>query len=169
MRYHNITKADMLNGSGLRVVLWVSGCSHHCLGCQNPMTWDPNGGILFDENAKEELFNELKNDWCSGITLSGGDPLMVGNRADIKKLIMDIKRKFPTKNIWVYSGWTWEELEEQAISDKNLAYILKNIDVLCEGRFVMSLRNIQKHWVGSDNQRIINVKETMKKGCTVLI
>ena len=71
MRYHNITKADMLNGEGLRVVLWLAGCSHHCHACQNPITWDANDGLIFDEAAKKEIFDELEKDWCSGITFSG--------------------------------------------------------------------------------------------------
>lgn len=75
MRYHNITKDDMLNGEGLRTVLWVAGCSHHCPQCHNPVTWDINGGLVFDEQAKEELFEELKKDYVSGVTFSGGDPL----------------------------------------------------------------------------------------------
>ena len=79
MRYHNITKDDMLNGDGLRVVLWVSGCDHCCKECHNPITWDPNGGLVFDEEAKEELFEELKKDYVSGITFSGGDPLYAGH------------------------------------------------------------------------------------------
>ena len=74
MRYHNITKDDMLNGEGLRTVLWVAGCSHHCPQCHNPVTWDINGGLVFDEQAKEELFEELKKDYVSGVTFSGGDP-----------------------------------------------------------------------------------------------
>ena len=77
MRYHNITKDDMLNGDGLRVVLWVSGCSHCCKECQNPVTWDPNSGILFDESAKQEIFEQLEKAYISGITFSGGDPLYV--------------------------------------------------------------------------------------------
>ena len=79
MRYHNITKADMLNGEGLRVVLWVSGCNHECPGCQNALTWDPNDVIVFDESAIKEIYKELDQEWCSGITLSGGDPLFPGN------------------------------------------------------------------------------------------
>ena len=81
MRYHNITKDDMLNGDGLRVVLWVAGCGHHCKGCQNPITWDPNGGIPFDDAAKAEIFEQLDKDYISGITFSGGDPLHEANRA----------------------------------------------------------------------------------------
>ena len=86
MRYHNITKDDMLNGDGLRVVLWVAGCSHCCRECQNPITWDPNGGIPFDEAAKKEIFDELEKDYISGITFSGGDPMHLSNEADVTAL-----------------------------------------------------------------------------------
>ena len=81
MRYHNITKEDMLNGEGLRVVLWVAGCNHHCKNCQNPETWDENGGIPFDEEAENELFEALDKSYISGITFSGGDPLFPNNRS----------------------------------------------------------------------------------------
>ena len=86
MRYHDITKDDMKNGDGLRVVLWVAGCSHHCAGCQNPVTWDPEGGLLFDEAAKAEIFEQLERDYISGITFSGGDPLYEGNRNEVTEL-----------------------------------------------------------------------------------
>ena len=157
MRYHNITKADMLNGEGLRVVLWVSGCSHHCHACQNAMTWDPNDGLVFDEDAKKEIFDELEKDWCSGITLSGGDPLFFGNREEISKLVKEIREKFRDKTIWLYTGYTWEELLEQKKTDKDLDTILNNIDVLLDGRFVLRLASEKIHYVGSSNQCIIDV------------
>ena len=100
MQYHNITKADMLNGEGLRVVLWTSGCLHHCHACQNAITWDPNDGLLFDENAKKEILEELEKDWCSGLTLSGGDPLYPENREEVAKLVTEIKKVFKMKTIW---------------------------------------------------------------------
>ena len=104
MRYHNITKDDMLNGDGLRVVLWVAGCEHHCPNCQNPVTWDINGGLEFDEAAKKEIFDELEKNYVSGITFSGGDPLHTQNRKDVGALIEEIKEKFSNKTIWIYSG-----------------------------------------------------------------
>lgn len=161
MRYHNITKADMLNGEGLRVVLWTAGCSHHCHACQNPITWNPNDGLVFDDNAKKEIFEELEKPWCSGITLSGGDPLYLGNREDISSLVLEIKNKFPDKNIWCYTGYTWEELMEEVKTDKNLEIILDNIDVLLEGKFVLGLALEKLHYVGSSNQRIIDVKKSL--------
>ncbi len=164
MRYHNITKADMLNGDGLRVVLWLSGCSHHCQACQNPITWDANDGLIFDEEAKREVFAELEKSWCSGLTLSGGDPLYIGNREEVSLLVKEIKLKFPDKNIWCYTGYTWEELMKQVKDDNNLKTILDNVDVLLDGRFVLSLALEKLHYVGSSNQRIIDVRSSLDTG-----
>ena len=97
MRYHNITKDDMLNGDGLRVVLWTSGCNHNCKECHNPITWDIRGGIPFDQAAKDELFEELEKPYVSGVTLSGGDPLHPDNREDISSLIDEICERFPIR------------------------------------------------------------------------
>ncbi len=107
MRYHNITKDDMLNGDGLRVVLWVAGCSHCCKGCHNPVTWDPDGGLLFDETAKKEIFDQLDKSYISGLTFSGGDPLHSANRAEVQKFAKEVKEKYPDKTIWLYTGAVW--------------------------------------------------------------
>lgn len=156
MNYHNITKDDMLNGDGLRVVLWVSGCSHGCKGCHNQVTWDPADGLPFDEDAKQEIFEELKKSYISGITLSGGDPLFPGNRSTIGELITEIKNKFPEKTVWLYTGFTWEEVMEM-----NLPF-LPLIDILVDGRFVESLKDNKLHWKGSSNQRVIDVQASLK-------
>ena len=95
MRYHNITKDDMLNGDGLRVVLWVAGCSHGCRECQNPITWDPNGGLPFTDSERAEIFAELDKDYISGITFSGGDPLHPSNIAEVTALAREIREKYP--------------------------------------------------------------------------
>ncbi len=160
MRYHDITKDDMLNGDGLRVVLWVSGCSHCCKDCQNPITWDPNGGLLFDEEAKQEIFQELSRDYISGITLSGGDPLYFGNRIDVGKLVKEIKNVFPEKTVWMYTGFVWETVSELDI--------MKYVDVLVDGEFVAAQKDTQLYWRGSANQRVIDVLSTLKKGEIVL-
>ncbi len=160
MRYHDITKDDMLNGDGLRVVLWVSGCSHCCKDCQNPITWDPNGGLLFDEEAKQEIFQELSRDYISGITLSGGDPLYFGNRTDVGKLVKEIKNVFPEKTVWMYTGFVWETVSELDI--------MKYVDVLVDGEFVAAQKDTQLYWRGSANQRVIDVSSTLKKGEIVL-
>lgn len=168
MRYHNITKADMLNGEGLRVVLWVSGCSHECPGCQNALTWNPNEGLPFDEEAVKEIYHELDQDWCDGITLSGGDPLFLGNRETIRNLVLNIKEKYPNKTIWCYTGYTYETLVKQAGKDNNLNDILEHIDVLLDGPFLMRLANIDKHYVGSSNQRVIDMVKTREQNELVL-
>ena len=112
MRYHNITKDDMNNGDGLRAVLWLAGCDHCCEQCQNPVTWDPNGGLPFDEEAKKELFDILSKDYISGITFSGGDPLFPGNRREVTELAREIKETFPKKTIWLYTGFLYEEIKK---------------------------------------------------------
>ncbi len=160
MRYHNITKDDMLNGSGLRVVLWVSGCNHACEQCHNPITWDINGGLPFDESAKEEIFTELEKDYISGITLSGGDPLHPRNREDIGNLIVEIKEKFPNKNIWLYTGYLWEVIS-------NLSF-LPLVDVVVDGEFEIAKKDTSLQWKGSSNQRVIDVKKTLENGNVVL-
>lgn len=160
MRYHNITKDDMLNGDGLRVVLWVSGCSHCCRDCQNPITWDPNGGLLFDGAAKQELFAELAKDYISGITFSGGDPLYFSNRTELLRLAREIKEEFPKKTVWMYTGFVWETIEALAI--------MEYVDVLVDGEFVAAQKDTQLHWRGSANQRVIDVGATRKAGEVVL-
>lgn len=160
MRYHNITKDDMLNGDGLRTVLWVAGCSHGCRNCQNPITWDICGGIPFDSDAKEELFAELVKPYISGITFSGGDPLHMENRNEVGELIGEIHERFPDKTIWVYTGYEWEEV-------KDLPY-MPYVDVLVDGKFVEELKDVTLHWKGSANQRVIDVKRTLSEGEIVL-
>ena len=146
----------MLNGEGLRTVLWVAGCSHNCPQCHNPVTWDINGGLAFDEAAKEELFEELKKDYISGVTFSGGDPLHEKNRKEIEKLVEDIREKFPDKTIWLYTGYEWEEI-------CGLPF-LPNIDVIVDGEFKIEEKDNSLHWKGSANQRVIDVKESLKTG-----
>lgn len=146
----------MLNGEGLRTVLWVAGCSHNCPQCHNPVTWDINGGLAFDEAAKEELFEELKKDYISGVTFSGGDPLHEKNRKEIEKLAEDIREKFPDKTIWLYTGYEWEEI-------CGLPF-LPNIDVIVDGEFKIEEKDNSLHWKGSANQRVIDVKESLKTG-----
>lgn len=154
MNYHNITKEDMLNGDGIRVVLWVSGCSHRCKNCQNPITWDEHGGLLFDQKAEDELFEALDKPFISGITFSGGDPLFPNNRKEVFRLIKKCRKLFPNKTIWLYTGYLWEEIKDlEGISD---------IDVIAEGEFIEELKDNNIHWVGSSNQRVINVRESLE-------
>lgn len=160
MKYHDITKEDMLNGDGLRVVLWVSGCEHGCEGCQNPITWDPEDGLAFDDAAEEELFDALAKDYISGITFSGGDPLYPGNRTEVARLIVKIKERYPAKTIWLYTGYLWEDI-------CGLDFI-SMVDVVVDGKFVLELLDNTLHWKGSSNQRVIDVKRSLAVGETVL-
>ncbi len=155
MRYHNITKDDMLNGDGLRVVLWVAGCSHCCKDCQNPVTWDPDGGLLFDDAAKQEIFEQLDQSYISGITFSGGDPLHSANRLDVRNFMAEIKEKYPDKTIWLYTGYEWKDIWHYPM--------MKYVDVVVDGEYVVACRDVKLLWKGSSNQKVINVQETLKK------
>ena len=154
MNYQNITYDDLLNGSGIRVVLWVSGCTHHCKGCHNPITWDENDGLEFTIKEKQELFNELNKDYIAGITFSGGDPFHPSNRLEVLRLAQEIKEKFPNKNIWHYTGYLFEDILEWNLN-------ISNIDIIVDGEFIEKLKDNKLHWIGSSNQRIINVKESL--------
>ena len=153
MRYHNITKDDMLNGDGLRVVLWLAGCNHCCKECHNPVTWDPNGGLLFDEAAREELFEQLEKSYISGITFSGGDPMHPANRTDVRRLMAQIKENYPDKTIWMYTGDSWDKIWNDAV--------MKYVDVVVDGEFQIAQKDDKLLWKGSRNQRVIDVKRTL--------
>ncbi|MGN8885918.1 anaerobic ribonucleoside-triphosphate reductase activating protein [Blautia sp. HCP28S3_G10] len=160
MRYHNITKDDMLNGDGLRVVLWVAGCNHCCRECQNPVTWDPNGGLPFTEKEKNEIFTELEKDYISGITFSGGDPLHPSNISAVTRLAKKIREKYPDKTIWLYTGSVWEEISHEEI--------IRYLDVCVDGEFVVEQKDISLKWKGSSNQRVIDVPATLREGRIIL-
>lgn len=163
MNYHNIIHDDMNNGDGLRVTVFLSGCPHHCKDCQNPQTWDKESGILFDEDAKQEIFNELSKDYISGITFSGGDPM--SNSYEVFLLCNEIKDKFPNKTIWLYSGYTIEEIFES----RELFKVLTCIDVLVDGKYIKEFKDVNLHWIGSSNQRVIDVKKSLKKNKIILL
>lgn len=148
MRFHNITYPDVNNGEGCRVTLWVAGCTHHCKGCHNPQTWSFKSGREFTEDIKNKLYNVLKLPYIKGITLSGGDPL--DSFDDIFELVKDIKNSFNDKDIWLFSGYTLEDIQN---SDKNI--ILEYIDVLVDGEFKEELKDLTLKFRGSSNQRIL--------------
>lgn len=159
MNYHNITKSDMLNGDGLRVVLWLAGCEHHCKNCQNPVTWDPEGGLIFDLDALLEIEEELSKPYISGLTFSGGDPLHPSNRKEVLDTAACLKYRFPNKTIWLYTGYSWEQIHRMSG--------IENIDVIVDGKFIEELADVTYPWAGSTNQRIIDVKKSLVTGCAI--
>ena len=151
MRYHNITKCDLQNGDGIRVVLWISGCRLHCEKCQNPQTWAFNSGLKFDEQAKIELYEALKLPYISGLTLSGGNPL--DSYEEVLLLVKEVKEKFPEKDIWLYSGYYFEEIEQ------DYSEILDYVDVIVDGPYIDSSRSVTLNWRGSSNQNVYRKKD----------
>lgn len=174
MNYLQIDKASISNGPGVRTVLWVSGCSIHCKGCQNPESWSCDSGKPFDDSAKQELFNTLNKPYISGVTFSGGHPLESKNVETIYLLIKEIREKFPTKDIWLYTGYTLERIFPKVItSDFNpdrvyRQQIVSMCDVIVDGPYIEEQRDITLPFRGSKNQRLIDVKETIKQGEIVL-
>ena len=160
MRDLKIEKADIGNGLDVGSVLWVSGCSHHCPDCHNPQTWDKNVGEEFTGEVLDKLLDKLKRPYIKRLTLSGGDPLFLGNRDEITNIVRKVKKNFPNIKIWCYTGYLWEEVKDLPCMDF--------IDVLVDGEFKVELKDITLPFCGSSNQRIINVKESLKKGCVVL-
>ena len=178
MNYHNILHDDMRNGSGLRVVLFVSGCSNKCNGCQNPQTWDEKSGIEFDDDAKEEIMNELKHDYIDGITFSGGDPLYDNNVESVLSLCKKIKSDFPNKTIWLYTGYKFESILFPLVTDdlnmdranliNNRRNIMNYVDILVDGKYDDELADVNYHWAGSTNQRVIDVQKSLKNKTVIL-
>ena len=166
MNYHKIEKTSISNGEGIRVVLWVSGCRIGCKGCHNKETWSFNSGKLFDEDVKKELFEALDKSYIQGITFSGGHPLESENVEVIRDLIIEIKEKFPSKNIWLYTGFTWDEIFKSTC--KTRQQIVSECDVLVDGRYINELRNPSAHWVGSTNQRVIDIQKSLRENRVVL-
>ena len=175
MNYLGIDKSSISNGPGVRVVLWVSGCTCKCHGCQNPESWCFDAGMLFDEAAKQKLFDALNKSYIHGITISGGHPLENKNVEDVYLLIKEIKEKFPTKDIWLYTGYTWDVIFPEVVTcDFNThrfyrQEIVKMCDVVVDGPYIEEQRDITLTFRGSKNQRLIDVKETLKQNKIVTI
>lgn len=148
MNYLAIYKASLADGAGWRTVLFVSGCHHHCKGCHNKKSWNPNAGYPFTDEVKEYLFNVAKN--MDGITISGGDPLYKSNIEDVTKLCKEFKERFPEKNIWLYTGNLYRD-------SKHLE-VMKYVDVVVDGEFKEALCDTTLAFRGSSNQRIIDAK-----------
>ena len=160
MNYHKIEKFSIANGTGIRVVLWCSGCSLHCKNCQNPETWDKDSGQLWTEESEQELFEALDKDYITGITYSGGHPLEPYNIDVITDIAKKIKERFPNKTQWLYTGWNWEQIKDFEI--------IKYIDVVVDGPYIDEQRDISLKWRGSSNQRVIDVAKSLELNQIVL-
>ena len=172
MNYIKITENDIANGTGIRVVLWVSGCDIHCDNCHNPETWDFNAGEPFDDTAKKKIFGALNKPYIQGITFSGGHPLDPRNVQLIHELICEVKDKFPDKDIWLYTGYElnienftilYKGIDPESIHHNLVNYIIRLCDVVVDGVYIDKQRDLTLAFRGSKNQRIIDVKETLRQ------
>ena len=163
LNYIETYKTDTTNGVGIRVVLWTAGCSHHCKECHNPQTWNPEAGQLFDETAEKELFQALSKPFIRGITFSGGDPLYSGNISEVLRLIKKIRKELPNKDIWLYTGFVYEDIFNSNEPDMLIRQeIVNSIDILIDGPFIIDKKDLRLDWRGSSNQRIIDIPKTLK-------
>lgn len=170
MNYADIKKADVANGLGVRVSLFVSGCTHHCKNCFNQEAWDFNYGKKFTEREIDKIINELDHSYVAGLTLLGGEPLEHINQQGLLPLLRKVKEKFPEKNIWCYSGYTFENdiMEKMYKNWEETPELLSYIDVLVDGKFEEDKKDIKLRFRGSSNQRIIDVQKSLKENKAVL-
>ena len=162
MRYNKVRKMDISNGPGVRVSLFVSGCTHYCKDCFNSEAWDFNYGKPFTEDTMEELLKAIDREWIEGITFLGGEPMNPRNIEKVSEIIQRIRCSYPEKNIWVYSGYTLAELLGRGQDMDSIRSVLRNIDVLVDGRFVTEKKDLKLRFRGSSNQRIIDIPHFFK-------
>ena len=171
MNYGEIKKTDIANGTGVRVSLFVSGCTHHCKGCFNSETWDFSYGRLYTKETEDEIIDAVKPDYICGLSLLGGEPFEPCNQRELVKLLRRFRKEFPQKNVWCYSGYLFEELAgvvSSAVRTEVTDEMLSYIDVLVDGEFVESKKDISLNFRGSSNQRIIDVKQSLLDSKAVL-
>ena len=161
MKYNIIRKMDISNGPGVRVSIFMQGCSFHCKNCFNKETWDFDNGKEFNKNTIDEVLNLCNQDYVKGLSILGGEPMHPKNIEGTTKLAKAFKEKYPNKNIWVWSGFKFD----QELKGKE---VLNYVDVLVDGRYVDELHNPKLKWRGSSNQRVIDVKKSLKNGETIL-
>lgn len=170
MNYGNIKKCDIADGPGVRVSLFVSGCTNHCKQCFQPETWDFDFGAPFTEETENEIIDLLAPSFIAGLTVLGGEPFEPSNQRALLPFLARVKATYPQKTIWMYSGFTYEELVTEGTHAhcEATAKILGLADVLVDGRFVEELKDITLLFRGSSNQRIIDLKKTDKEGKIIL-
>lgn len=169
MNYGSIKKTDIANGPGVRVSLFVSGCTHHCVGCFNPETWDFGFGQPFTEQTEEELIRALAPSYITGLTLLGGEPMEPANQRVLLPFLRRVRSTYPKKTIWCYSGYTFEELtgEGRAKCETTLE-MLSLIDVLVDGEFVQEKKRLMLRFRGSENQRILDLPSSLAANAPIL-
>ena len=170
MNYATIKPFDVANGPGVRVSLFVSGCTHRCKGCFNEEAWDFSYGEEFSEKEADRIIEALKPDYIKGFSLLGGEPFEPVNQKELAPLLERIKEAYPDKTIWCYSGYTLEaDLLSGRLCDFSITKrMLDCIDILVDGKFVEEKKNLQLRFKGSENQRIINLKKTLSENKTIL-
>lgn len=176
MRYAQIRSLDISNGEGIGVSLFVQGCPFHCRNCFNPETWDFNGGEKWTEETKNKFLKLIDRPYIKRVSLLGGEPLAEQNLNDVLSLVQEIRISFPEKTIWLYTGYDFQEIfrgESSCISKKGLndfkrRQIIKLCDVIVDGEYIDEQRDLSKKWAGSDNQRVIDVQETIKNNKIIL-
>ncbi|MBQ6529077.1 MAG: anaerobic ribonucleoside-triphosphate reductase activating protein [Clostridia bacterium] len=167
MHIANIKTCDIANGPGVRTSLFVSGCTHHCPGCFNAVAWDFDYGEVYTEKTKAQILDTLRPDFIDGISLLGGEPMEPENQGPLLELLRTMHAEMPGKTVWCYSGYTFEELTGQVPSRSRCACtdeFLEQIDVLVDGRFVEEKRDISLRFRGSSNQRLLDLKASLKEG-----
>lgn len=169
MNYSAIKNYDIANGLGVRVTLFVSGCTHHCEGCFNEETWSFSSGKPFTKETEDDIIKLLSPDYIKGLTLLGGEPMEKVNQAALYPFVKRVKEAYPDKNIWCYSGYTLDEITKGRAHTDVTDALLGFIDVLVDGEFKKELYSIALKFRGSSNQRVIDLKETLKQGKTVLL
>lgn len=166
MNYAEIKKTDIANGTGVRVSLFVSGCTHHCKGCFNAETWDFHYGKEFTEQTEEELMQALKPGFITGLTVLGGEPFEPDNQRQLVPFLKRVRAAYPEKTIWCYSGYLLDEelLKESRARCEVTDEMLSLLDVLVDGEFVLEKKDISLRFRGSANQRVIDVPKTLREG-----
>lgn len=166
MNYGTIKKTDISNGAGVRVSLFVSGCTHHCKGCFNPETWNFNYGKPFTKDTEEELLEAISKTYINGLSLLGGEPMEPENQRVLLPFVKKVKDLYPEKDIWCYTGYDYEKelLLDSRARCESTDELLSYLDVLVDGEFVEELRDISLQFRGSSNQRIIDVKASRDSG-----
>ena len=171
MHVGEVMTADVANGEGMRVSVFVSGCRNHCKGCFQPQTWDFNYGREYTPEIEQFIIDELSKSYYDGITILGGDPMEPENQEPVLRLLRRIKKELPDKNVWVYTGYVYDRdlvPGGKRFVDGVTRELLESIDILIDGRFVEELKNLMLNFRGSGNQRIIKMTETLETGKVVL-